>query len=61
LPVAGDFLRSFQHLIDLGEVQIAEEWRKHTALAHAFLTGGREDEFEEMHHVRIIDAACHLR
>ena len=52
--------RPLQHTVNLGEVEIAEQWRDHPALRNAMLTVGFEHDLQQAHHVCIIHPSCHL-
>src|SRR6266481_5043601 len=52
--------RPLQHTVNLGEVEIAEQWRDHPALRNATLTVGFEHDLQQAHHVCIIHPSCHL-
>src|SRR4249919_1496895 len=60
LAEARGLFRPLQHAINLGEVEIAEQWRDDPALRNATLTIGFEHDLQQAHHVCIIHPSCHL-
>src|SRR5262244_1358819 len=60
LAGARSLLRPLQHPIQLIEVEIAEQWRDHSALRDASLTIGFEHDLQQVHHVGVVDPLCHL-
>src|SRR5246127_3348261 len=55
LAGARSLLRPLQHPIHLIEVEIAEQWRDHSALRDASLTIGFEHNLQQVHHVADVD------
>src|ERR1700751_4586919 len=60
LAEARGLFRPLQHAVNLGEVEIAEQWRDDPALRNATLTVGFEHDLQQAHHVCIIHPSCHL-
>ncbi len=52
--------RLLQHAVNLGEVEIAKQWRNHPALRDATSTVGLEHQLQQMQHVRIIHPLCYF-
>ena len=51
----GDLLSPLQHPINLVQVQIAEQGGKHSTLGNTLLTRRLDDQFQQMHDLRVVD------
>ena len=61
LVESGGLFGPFQHPVHLGEVEIAEQRRDHSALRNPHLPGGLQHLLEQGQHVSIVDPPGHLR
>src|SRR6266567_5353028 len=59
-PLTSDFLRPFQHLVHLVEIEIAEQGRNHPALRNTLLPRRFQQQFEQPHNLGVVHSACHL-
>ena len=54
-PPTGGLLSPFQHPVNLIQVQVAEHGREHPTLGKALRTGCFDQQFQQMHDLRVID------
>ena len=60
IAAACDLLRSLQHLVNLVEIQIAEQRADHTTLRNALLARCLQDQLQDREHIIILDPLRHL-
>src|SRR5262249_9268218 len=60
LAIARGLLCPLEHTVYLVEVDIAEQWGEHPALWNATSAVGLQHNFQQVHHVIIVDSLCHL-
>src|SRR3974377_618356 len=60
LAAACPLLCPLKHSIHLSEVEIAEQWGDHTALRDAASSIGFQHDFQQVHHVIIVDSFRYL-
>src|SRR5438552_9442113 len=54
-PPTGGLLSPFQHPVNLIQVQVAEHGREHPTLGKALRTGCFDQQFQQLHDLRVID------